>query len=100
VRGQKLSVSVQASTGPADIQTVRGRIQFRPAMLDLRGPAGSTASCGPHGTFPVPSQQQIPMSSPFVRVSCQLLPAPGSADQPKEFDVTLKPGRLSTNLGQ
>jgi serine/threonine-protein kinase len=97
---QTLRIEVQPSTGPGDVQTVRGRIEFRPAILDLRGPAGSTASCGPLGVFPVPSQQQIPISSPSVRVSCQLLPAPGSAEQPKEFDVTLRPGRLSTNLGQ
>ena len=95
-----LRIEVQPSSGPGDVQTVRGRIEFRPAILDLRGPAGSSASCGPLGVFPVPSQQQIPISSPSVRVSCQLLPAPGSAEQPKEFDVTLKPGRLSTNLGQ
>jgi serine/threonine-protein kinase len=100
VGSQTLRIEVQASSGPGDVQTVRGRIEFRPAILDLRGPAGSTASCGPLGAFPVPSQQQIPMSSPSVRVSCQLLPAPGSAEQPKEFDVTLRPGRLSTNLGQ
>jgi hypothetical protein len=100
VGSQTLRIEVQPSSGPSDIQTVRGRIEFRPAILDLRGPAGSTASCGPLGAFPVPSQQQIPISSPSVRVSCQLLPAPGSAEQPKEFDVTLRPGRLSTNLGQ
>ena len=97
---QLLSVNVPVSSGPNDIHTVRGRIEFRAATFDLRGPAGSTASCGPLGVFPVPSQQQIPMSTPLMRVSCQLLPAPGSAEPPKEFDVTLKPGRLSTNLGQ
>jgi tRNA A-37 threonylcarbamoyl transferase component Bud32 len=97
---QLLSVNVPVSSGPGDIHTVRGRIEFRAATFDLRGPAGSTASCGPLGVFPVPSQQQIPMSTPLMRVSCQLLPAPGSAEPPKEFDVTLKPGRLSTNLGQ
>jgi len=97
---QTLSVNVPVSSGPTDILTVRGRIEFRPASLDLRGPAGSTASCGPLGSFPVPSQQQIPMSTPTLAISCQLLPAPGSAEQPKEFDVTLKAGRLSTNLGQ
>jgi tRNA A-37 threonylcarbamoyl transferase component Bud32 len=97
---QTLSVNVPVSSGPNDIHTVRGRIEFRPALLDLRGPAGSTASCGPLGSFPVPSQQQIPMSTPTLGISCQLLPAPGSAEQPKEFDVTLKAGRLSTNLGQ
>lgn len=98
--GQVLTVHVPVSAGSGDIHTVRGRIEFHSASLDLRGPAGSTASCGPLGVFPVPSQQQIPMSTPVLRVSCQLLPAPGSAEPPKEFDVTLKPGRLSTNLGQ
>jgi hypothetical protein len=94
-----LSVNVPPSSGPTDVQVVRGRIEFRPAILDLRGPAGSTASCGPFGAFPVPSQQQIPISTAAVRVFCQLLPAPGSSDQPKEFDVTLRPGLLSSNLG-
>ena len=93
-------MNVPVSSGPDDVHTVRGRIEFRAATFDLRGPAGSTASCGSLGVFPVPSQQQIPMSTPLMRVSCQLLPAPGSAEPPKEFDVTLKPGRLSTNLGQ
>ncbi len=100
VGSQTLSVNIPVSSGQSDVHTVRGRIEFRPALLDLRGPAGSTASCGPLGSFPVPSQQQVPMSSPTLGISCQLLPAPGSTEQPKEFDVTLKAGRLSTNLGQ
>src|SRR5690606_40566600 len=99
-KGQTLRIDVPPSEGPHDVHTVRGRIAFRPAILDLRGPAGSTASCGPLGAFPVPSQQAIPMTAPLLRVSCQLLPPPGSVEPPKEFDVTLKPGRLSTNLGQ
>ncbi|HLV65414.1 MAG TPA: protein kinase [Polyangiaceae bacterium] len=99
-KGQTLRIDVRPSEGPNDVQTVRGRIEFRPAILDLRGPAGSTASCGPLGAFPVPGQQAITMTTPLLRVSCQLLPPPGSSEPPKEFDVTLKPGRLSTNLGQ
>jgi tRNA A-37 threonylcarbamoyl transferase component Bud32 len=98
--GKTIRVRVPAATGADDVFTVRGRIEFRPATLDLRGAPGTTASCGALGEFPVPSQHLIPMADAVRRVSCQLLPPPGSADPPKEFDVTLRPGRLSTNLGQ
>jgi hypothetical protein len=98
--GKTLRIRVPAATGTDDVFTVRGRIEFRPATLDLRGAPGTTASCGALGEFPVPSQHLIPMADAVRRVSCQLLPPPGSADPPKEFDVTLRPGRLSTNLGQ
>jgi serine/threonine-protein kinase len=99
-RGKTIRVRVPASTGPDDVHVVQGRIEFRPATLDLRGPPGSSASCGPLGEFPVPSQRLIPMTSAERGVSCKLLPPPGSPEPPKEFDVTLQPGRLSTNLGQ
>jgi tRNA A-37 threonylcarbamoyl transferase component Bud32 len=99
-RGKTIRVRVPVSEGPDDVQVVQGRIEFRPATLDLRGPPGSAASCGPLGEFPVPSQRLIPMTSAERGVSCKLLPPPGSTEPPKEFDVTLRPGRLSTNLGQ
>jgi serine/threonine-protein kinase len=98
--GKTIRVRVPAAAGADDVFTVRGRIEFRPATLDLRGAPGTTASCGALGEFPVPSQHLIPMADAVRRVSCQLLPPPGSAEPPKEFDVTLRPGRLSTNLGQ
>jgi serine/threonine-protein kinase len=98
--GKTVRVRVPAATGPDDVYTVRGRIEFRPATLDLRGAPGTTASCGALGEFPVPSQHLIPMAEAVRRLSCQLLPPPGSVEPPKEFDVTLRPGRLSTNLGQ
>jgi len=98
-RGQTLRLRLAPSSS-GEPQTVRGRIEFRPATLALRGVAGGTASCGTLGEFPVPSQHQIPMTVAIRRVRCQLIPPPGSAVPPKEFDVTLAPGRLSTNLGQ
>ncbi len=98
--GKTMKVRVPPSASPDDVHIVQGRIEFRPATLDLRGPPGSSASCGPLGEFPVPSQHAIPLTSAERRVRCQLLPPPGSAEPPKEFDVTLRPGRLSTNLGQ
>lgn len=98
--GQTLRVKVRPASGPADVQTVQGRIEFRPATFDIRGPAGSVVTCGALGEFPVPSQQQIPLRDGPRRVRCQFIPPPGSVDPPKEFDVTLRPGRLSTNLGQ
>ncbi len=98
--GQTLRVRIRPSSSAEEVQTVQGRIEFRPATLDLRGPAGSTASCGALGEFPVPSQHQIPLPDGPRRVRCQFLPPPGSTDPPKEFDVKLRPGRLSTNLGQ
>lgn len=98
-RGQTLRLRL-APNSSEEPQTVRGRIEFRPATLVLRGVAGGTASCGTLGEFPVPSQHQIPMTVAVRRARCQLIPPAGSGMPPKEFDVTLKPGRLSTNLGQ
>lgn len=98
--GQTLRLTLDASTGPEDIHTVKGRIDFRPAILALRGTPGSTASCGALGQFPVPSEQRIPMASGVKNAQCLLFPPEGSADPPKQFDVTLTPGRTSTNLGQ
>jgi len=95
--GETLRVVVPPSEGPGDVHTVRGRIAFRPATLDLSGPVGATASCGDLGQFTM-APQQIPMSSAYRTVFCQLMPPPGSAEPPKEFDVTLKAGQLSTNL--
>ena len=98
--GQTLRLRLEPSEGVDDVQMVRGRIDFRPAILQLRGPAWSTASCGALGQFPVPSDQQIPMATGVKNVQCLLFPTEGSAEPPKQFDVTLTPGRTSTNLGQ
>ena len=101
VEHQRVAVAAAgAAGGPGDVQTVQGRIEFRPATFDVRGPAGSVVSCGALGEFPVPSQRQIPLRDGPRRVRCQFIPPPGSTEPPKEFDVTLRPGRLSTNLGQ
>jgi hypothetical protein len=59
-RGKTIRVRVPVSEGPDDVHVVQGRIEFRPATLDLRGPPGSSASCGPLGEFPVPQPAPDP----------------------------------------
>ena len=76
-----------------------GRIAFKDASLDLRGTPGSRASCGELGEFPVPSRQTFPMATAVRPARCTVIPPPGSGSLPKEFDVTLNPGRLSSILG-
>jgi len=95
---QKLVVEVRPSTG-GEPQRVRGRIAFKDASLDLRGTPGSRASCGELGEFPVPSRQTFPMATAVRPARCTVIPPPGSGAPPKEFDVTLNPGRLSSILG-
>jgi hypothetical protein len=94
----RMAVEIKASSG-GDPQTVRGRIQFKAATLDLRGPPGSRASCGELGEFPVPSRQVFEMTAAARQARCTLIPPLGSGALPKEFDVTLSPGRLSSILG-
>jgi serine/threonine-protein kinase len=95
--GQKLSVEIRPPG--EEIQVVKGRIPFKNALLELTGPPGSSASCGELGTFPVPSRQSFPMTIAQRRVRCTLLPPVGSPVLPKEFDVTLSPGRVFRNPG-
>jgi serine/threonine-protein kinase len=95
---QRLVVEIRPSTG-GEPQRVRGRIGFKDATLDLRGTPGSRASCGELGEFPVPSRQVLPMTAAVRPARCTLIPPLGSDALPKEFDVTLSPGRLSSILG-
>jgi hypothetical protein len=76
------------------VQTVRGTIEFKPAVIDFQGLAGTTASCGELGSFNVPSQPKIRMTTAAVHAHCTLLSPPTSGQPPKEFDVTLSPGRI------
>jgi hypothetical protein len=100
VSEQRIERMLVASDGPDDFEFIRGRIDYRPATLHLTGPAGGTASCDVLGAFPVPTVQEIPVPDGPIRVTCHLFPPEGSADQPKQFDVTLNPGRTSMPLGQ
>jgi eukaryotic-like serine/threonine-protein kinase len=91
-------VEIEPPSG-GEPQRVRGRIQFKDATLDLRGHPGTRASCGELGEFPVPSRQVFQMTAAAREARCTLIPPLGSAALPKEFDVTLSPGRLSSILG-
>jgi hypothetical protein len=97
--GQRLTVEVLPPRPDGKPQMVRGRIPFKNAVLELTGPPGASASCGELGTFPVPSRQSFPMTNAQRRVRCTMLPPVGSPVPPKEFDVTLSPGRVFRNPG-
>jgi hypothetical protein len=94
--GEKLTIEIREPRGPDDLQKVRGRIAFKEAALDFRGAPGSRASCAELGEFPVPSHQTFGMTTAARRVSCTVIPPPGSALPLKPFDVTLSPGRVSS----
>jgi eukaryotic-like serine/threonine-protein kinase len=95
--GEKLTVEIRPPRGPGDDpQTVRGRIAFKAAVMDLRGTPGSRANCAELGEFPVPSRQTFGMTAASRRASCTLIPPPGSGLPLKPFDVTLSPGRVSS----
>ncbi len=94
VAPQTMTVNVTRPSDPSEVQTVRGTIEFKPALLDFQGPPGTTASCGELGSFSVPSQQKIRMATASLHAHCTLLAPPTSGQPPKEFDVTLSPGRL------
>jgi tRNA A-37 threonylcarbamoyl transferase component Bud32 len=94
VAPQTMTVNVVRPNDPSEVQTVRGTIEFKPALIDFQGLPGTTASCGELGSFNVPSQQKIRMSTASVHAHCTLLGPPDSGQPPKEFDVTLSPGRL------
>ncbi|HSU39231.1 MAG TPA: serine/threonine-protein kinase [Polyangiaceae bacterium] len=94
--GDRQTVEIRPPNGPDDLQKVRGRIAFRDAVVEFRGPPGSRASCAELGDFPVPSHQTFQMTSAARRGSCTLIPPPGSGLPVKPFDVTLSPGRVSS----
>jgi serine/threonine-protein kinase len=94
VAPQTMVVNVTHPSDPSEVQTVRGTIEFKPAVIDFQGLAGTTASCGELGSFNVPSQPKIRMTTAAVHAHCTLLSPPTSGQPPKEFDVTLSPGRI------
>jgi hypothetical protein len=98
--GQVLEVEVRPPSEPGDVQIVKGRIEFKPATIEFSGTVGSSATCGElGGPFPVPSRHSFAMDSPSRRAHCTVLPPPTSGLSPKEFDVTLSPGRVSAISG-
>ena len=94
VAPQTMTVNVARPSDPTEVQTVRGTIEFKPALIDFQGAPGTTASCGELGSFNVPSQQKIRMATAALHAHCTLLSPPTSGLPPKEFDLTLSPGRL------
>jgi hypothetical protein len=81
---------------PGEQRTVQGVIRWKPATLEFRGAPFSTASCGEVATFSAPGSVVIPMQRPVQKARCTVIPAPGSGEAPKAFDVELTPGRTST----
>jgi serine/threonine-protein kinase len=77
-------------------QTVRGVIEWKPATLEFRGAPLSTASCGEVANFSAPGSVVIPMQRPSQKARCTVIPAEGSGEAPKAFDVELNPGRTFT----
>jgi len=94
VAPQTMTVNVARPNDPAEVQTVRGTIEFKPALIEFQGMPGTTASCGELGSFNVPSQQKIRMATAALNAHCRLFSPPTSGLPPKEFDLTLSPGRL------
>jgi len=76
--------------------TVRGVIDWQPAMLDFRGSPLSTASCGEVAQFSGPGVRSIPMQKATLHVTCTVIPPTQSGESPKAFDLDLTPGRTST----
>jgi len=99
VAPQTMVVNVVKPATPGEVQTVRGTIEFKPAMIEFQGMPGTTASCGELGSFNVPGQQKIRMATALLHAHCTLLSPPTSGLPPKEFDLTLSPGRLFTVPG-
>ncbi len=99
VAPQTMTVNVVRPNDPSEVQTVRGTIEFKPALIEFQGLPGTTASCGELGSFNVPGQQKIRMATASLHAHCTLLSPPTSGLPPKEFDLTLSPGRLFTIPG-
>jgi len=99
VAPQTMVVNVVKPANPGEVQTVRGTIEFKPAVIEFQGMPGTTASCGELGSFNVPGQQKIRMATALLHAHCTLLSPPTSGLPPKEFDLTLSPGRLFTVPG-
>jgi len=99
VAPQTMVVNVVKPANPGEVQTVRGTIEFKPAVIEFQGMPGTTASCGELGSFNVPGQQKIRMGTALLHAHCTLLSPPTSGLPPKEFDLALSPGRLFTVPG-
>jgi hypothetical protein len=81
-----------------EVQTVQGRIKFRPATLEFTG-SPATAKCGELGEFQVPSSAKVPMTAASLSGRCQVIPPKTSGLAPIQVDVTLRPGGVFTIPG-
>jgi serine/threonine protein kinase len=96
VAPKPMIVNISPPEPPAVEQVVHGVIDYKPATLEFRGPPLSTASCGEVATFSAPGSLQVLMQKGPLTANCTVIPAPGSGEAPKPFDVELKPGRTSS----
>ena len=64
--------------------------------MDIPGPAGWTARCGPLGEYAIPFQKQFEMQKAFLTGSCSLLPPAGSTEEPKDLEFRLTAGGTFT----
>ena len=93
---EEAPITKTVTVRPGETLTVSGTIAFKPATLEFKGPPLSTALCGEVATFNGPGQKVINMQKASLHTVCNVIPAPGSSESPKAFDVDLIPGRTST----
>ncbi len=86
----RLPYEIVAPEDPNKVVQIQGVIKFRPATLELRGPAGTSASCGEHGTLSL-GKNRVELEKGPASAHCFVYPPPG-AGTPKEIDVPLRPG--------
>ena len=79
-------------------QLVQGVIRFKPAILRLDAPLGTTASCG-LGLMKAGDSRSIAMERSERPLKCTLFPPANSGGQSKQIDVRLSPGRTFTLTG-
>jgi serine/threonine-protein kinase len=78
----------------SDVYFVRGDLKLKPAKLSFRAQEGTRLLCGRLGEY-APGERDVSVSLP-TPVKCTVHPAPGSGLDPKDVDVTLRPGETST----
>ncbi len=93
VAPQTMTVNVARPNNPGEVQTVRGTIEFKPALVEFQGLPGTTRQLRRTRSFNGPGQRKIPMATAALHAQCRLFSPPTSGLPPKEFDLTLSPGR-------
>jgi hypothetical protein len=80
-------------------QVVSGTIGWKPAILEFKGPPGSSALCDVYATFNGPGSKTIAMQKASLHFVCNVISAEGSAEAPKPIDVELFAGRTFSFSG-